>query len=243
MTNNTFWSNDPTILFQKEYIFELWPTPSMNYEQKLNAITRLIIIITILGYILTFSIRILMVGMFTILAIFLLFQFRKSKITNNNLKEGFSLNNDENYINQVKYYNKSITNPVTLETVLKTQFKEGNKKNPFSNPLLTEILDDPDRNAAPPAFNPEVDADIRKNVKKSVQYMNPEIKNSNKQLFSDLADNFDLDQSNRAFYSMPNTRVVNDQGAFSQYLYGGMISAKDGNAQALIQDNPRYNLY
>ena len=43
-----FWSNDPTVLFNKEYIFELWPTKDMCYEQKLNAITRLVILITIL---------------------------------------------------------------------------------------------------------------------------------------------------------------------------------------------------
>ena len=45
-----FWINEPTILLNKEYIFELWPTDSMCYEQKMNAITRLIILFTILKY-------------------------------------------------------------------------------------------------------------------------------------------------------------------------------------------------
>ena len=39
-----FWINEPTILFNKDYMLELWPTLNMNYEQKLNAITRLIIL-------------------------------------------------------------------------------------------------------------------------------------------------------------------------------------------------------
>jgi multisubunit Na+/H+ antiporter MnhF subunit len=64
-----FWSNDPTVLFNKNYIFELWPTTNMCYEQKLNAITRLIIIITILGYISTMSKRILVVGICAIISI------------------------------------------------------------------------------------------------------------------------------------------------------------------------------
>jgi hypothetical protein len=64
-----FWSNEPTILFNKEYIFELWPTSEMCYEQKLNAITRLVILLTILGYILTMSLRVLGVGVFTLLII------------------------------------------------------------------------------------------------------------------------------------------------------------------------------
>ena len=44
------WFDDPTILFNKDYIFELWPTDSMCYEQKMNAITRLIILFTIYYY-------------------------------------------------------------------------------------------------------------------------------------------------------------------------------------------------
>ena len=67
-----FWSNELTILFNKEYLFELWPTTEMCYEQKLNAITRLVILITILGYILTMSLRILGVGIITLLIIYIL---------------------------------------------------------------------------------------------------------------------------------------------------------------------------
>ena len=87
---------------------------------------------------------------------------------------------------------KSYVNPVTLDTVLSSDFKEGTKKNPFSNLLLTEINDEPNRNAAPPAFNVDVDEDITKSVKKSVQMMNPGIKNTNKQLFGDLWEQFQL---------------------------------------------------
>jgi hypothetical protein len=54
-----FWINDPTILLNKDYIFELWPSSDMYYEQKLNSITRLVILISILGYILTMSIKII----------------------------------------------------------------------------------------------------------------------------------------------------------------------------------------
>ena len=30
-----FWSNEPTILFNKDNIFQLWPTPKMTFEEKL----------------------------------------------------------------------------------------------------------------------------------------------------------------------------------------------------------------
>ena len=45
-----FWSNDPNILFQQNYIFEFFATENMSYEQKLNAITRSVIILTIIGF-------------------------------------------------------------------------------------------------------------------------------------------------------------------------------------------------
>ena len=48
-----FWTNEPTILFNKEYMFDLWPNQSMDYERKLNAITRLIILVSIFCYLTT----------------------------------------------------------------------------------------------------------------------------------------------------------------------------------------------
>ena len=241
-----FWSNDPTVLFNKNYIFELWPTTNMCYEQKLNAITRLIIIITILGYILTMSRRILIVGFLTLAVIFVLFKMRKQKVTKDMLNEGFSVQGNT----VTGLYDKtpnSIVNPATLDTILKTEFKEGNKKNPFSNVLLTQIMDDPNRKSAPPSFNVDVDEDITKNVKRAVQMMNPGINNTNKQLYGDLWEKFELDQSDRVFYSTANTQVEpGDQASFGQFLYGNMPSSKESGpdaAFARVQDSYRYTLY
>ena len=236
-----FWTNEPTILLNKDYIFELWPTPNMSYNQKLNAITRLIAILTILGFAITMSVKILFVGVATIAAIFALYKMQKQKITPQILAEGFS-----NEVTMSNIYGDTTTNPVTLESALKTDFKMGNKKNPFSNVLLTDIADDPQRKPAPPSFNPDVDEDIVRSTKKMVQELNPGIKNAQKQLFGDLYNNFELDQSNRVFYSTANTKVANDQGAFGEFLYGYMPSAKESNADgalARVQDNYRYTLY
>jgi hypothetical protein len=233
-----FWSNDPTILFNKNYIFEIWPTANMKYEQKLNSITRLIIFMTILGYIITISTRIFFIGIITIFIIFILFKMQLSTKNTNKDDEGFQ----SGFLDK----SKTIDNAETLSHVLKTEFQEGTKNNPFSNVLLTEIMDNPERKSAPPSFNPAVDQDIIKNIKKSVQTMNNGIKNTNKQLYGDLWANFELDQSNRAFYSTANTRVANDQGAFSKFLYGDMPSSKENNAAAAVQrvaNSYRYTLY
>ena len=237
-----FWANDPTILLNKNYIFEVWPTPNMDYNQKLNAITRLIFFFTAFGFAFTMSIKILFVGIVTIAAIFALYKMQKPKITPQILAEGFSgLDEDDNENDDNK-----MLNPSNLDEALKNNFKMGNKKNPFSNVLLTDIADNPKRKAAPPSFNPQVDEEIVKSTKKMVQSLNPSIKNTEKQLFGDLYNNWELDQSNRAFYSTANTKVANDQGAFAQFLYGYMPSAKESNADgafARVQDNYRYTLY
>jgi hypothetical protein len=239
-----FWTNEPTILFNKQYMLDLWPNSNMNYEQKLNAITRLIILVSILGYILTMSIKIIFVGIITLVIIFVLFKLKKQNLTKEMLNEGFTVQGNE--VTGMFDKTMSTTNPVTLESLLKTDFKEGTKRNPFSNVLLTEIMDEPDRKAAPPSFNPDVDEQITKDVKRSVQFMNPEIKNTSKQLFGDLYEEFNLDQSNRVFFSTANTRVNSDQGAFGKFLYGDMPSAKESTPEANIQrekDSYRYTLY
>ena len=240
-----FWTNEPTILFNKDHMLELWPNSNMIYEQKLNAITRLIILVSILGYILTMSTRILFVGIITLVIIFALFKMKKSKLTKEMLNEAFTIQGNE-VTGMFDKSSSTTTNPVTLESVLKSEFKEGTKRNPFSNVLLTEIMDDPNRKAAQPAFNPDVDEQITKDVKRAVQLLNPGIKNTSKQLYGDLYQEFELDQSNRVFFSTANTRVNSDQTAFGNFLYGDMPSAKESTPEGNIQrvkDNYRYTLY
>ena len=241
-----FWANEPTILFNKNYILELWPSPNMCYERKLNAITRIIFLITILGFIITGSYKMIITGFITIVVIFGLYKMRKQKLTSKIIKEGFSANLVNNDLLSPIDSAQVNINPDNLNSFVKTEFQTGDKRNPFSNVLLTDIMDNPERKAAPPSFNTDIDESITKNIKKTVQLLNPGINNTSKQLYGDLWENFELDQSNRSFFSTANTRVANDQTAYAQFLYGNMPSGKssgpDGDL-ARVQDNYRYTLY
>lgn len=237
-----FWSNEPTILFHKESIFELYPVENMSFESKLNAISRLVVLLSILGFLITMNWNFIIMGIITLTLIYAIYKFRKQKLTKK-IKEGFN-NPEPNIANSSISF--TTTNPVTLETVLKTEFHPVTKKNPMGNVLLTEIMDNPQRKSAQPAFNPDVNDDINRQTKKMVQYLNPGIKNTNKQLYGDLGQNYDFDWSMRNFYSMPNTRIENDQGAYSKWLYGSMYSGKDSGLEGAIErvkDNYRYTLY
>jgi len=221
MDNNSFWGNNPAILLNKNEILELFPTSNMNYNQKLNSITRLIILLTLIGFIFTFTIGIIYI-----------YYYLK-------LKEGFSTN--ANLANT--YGKQKILNPETLEESLKEDFYVNNSSNPFSNVLLPEISYNKNRKAAPPSFNPDVYEEITRTTKQMVQDLNPGIIDTDKQLFGDLGENFNLDQSNRVFYSTANTRVTNDQGAYAKYLYGDMPSCRGGDTLQCVKDNYRYLLY
>lgn len=215
-----FWTNEPLILVDKNYISELWPNSNMTQNQKMNAISRLIILLTCVGLIFSFSMKLLVTGIITLGIIVFLDYNKKKKSKNINLKEGF-------------------TNPEVYKK-LKSNFYQSNPGNPLSNVLLTEIHDNPERKAAPPAFNPEVENEINRNTKEMIKSLNPGQKNIDERLFKDLGDNFQFDQSMRNFYSSPNTLVPNDQTAFAEYCYGDMVSCKDGDALACERNVQTY---
>lgn len=239
-----FWSNDPTILFNKESILQIWPTQQMTFEAKLNAISRVVIIMSLLGFIFTRNWNLVIIGIVTLAIIFTLYKLRKQSIVSSLIKkEGFSVN--PSIQPSALSPSPMTTNPVTLESVLRSNFHPTTKKNPFGNVLLTDIADTPDRLAAAPSFNPDVYDEIDSAVKKQTQMLNPGIINTNKQLYGDLYQNYQLDNSMMRFYSTANTRVANDQGAFADWLYSNMPSGKSSGpdgALARTQDNYRYIL-
>ena len=248
-----FWSNEPTILFNTDNILQVWPQPSMSFEAKLNAISRFVIVLSILGFVFTMRPHFLVIGAITLAIILSLYKYRKQTIVNG-LTENFDNQEKKDASNKKNKNKKNVrkitpttftTDPVTLESMLRSEFHPTTKQNPFGNVLLTDIMDDPERKAAAPSFNPDVHEDITTAVKKQTQMLNPDIISTNKQLYGDLKDNYDLDMSMQRFYSTANSRISNDQGAFCTYLFGSMYSAKEDTpegAMMRVKDNYRYTL-
>lgn len=222
-----FWVKDPTILFDKKYIFDIWPKPKMEMNEKLNAISKIIIVLTVLGFALTRSHRILVTGIIT-LAVLVLFYYlnntdnqkknNEKKILNGIIKEGFTNSN---------FYEKE-----------KQHFTQPTSNNPLMNVLLPEINENPNRKSAAPSFNPAVENEINNVTKKRI-----ETELEDNEIFNDLGDNLEFNQSMRQFYSTANSRVPNDQTAFAEFCYGDMISCKQGNEMACVRDNARYRNY
>jgi hypothetical protein len=64
----TLWIHDYTILFQKDKL-QLWPTDDMTGDDKLNAISRFVILLSLLGFVLTQSLRFFWIGIVTLFII------------------------------------------------------------------------------------------------------------------------------------------------------------------------------
>ena len=210
-----FWLNNPNILFKSDEISHIWPTSDMSFEDKLNSITRLVILLTIVGYLITKNNKIILSGIITLGAIILLYKLK----TKNNKNEGFT-NAD-------------------IYSILKTDFTEPTVVNPVMNILLPEINDNPNRKEAAPAYNPLVEANINNQTKQFVvnNFNDPAIE---ERLFNDLGDNFTFDQSMRTWNTMPSTTIPNDQKGFTDYCYGDMIACRDidNNELACVRNAP-----
>ena len=72
--SDTFWLNNPLILVDKNHITEIFPIGKLSYVDKLNALTRIIIILSILGYFMTKSSKILISAAVTIVVIAIIYK-------------------------------------------------------------------------------------------------------------------------------------------------------------------------
>lgn len=116
----SFWIHDPTVLMASDQVTQIWPNAGMSSAQKLNAITRLVIVLSLLGYALTGNSRFAFMGAATV-AVVVAYQLAQPP-----LKEGL-----ETRVDPANY---------TMPT----------QTNPLMNVLLPEINAAPNRKPALP---------------------------------------------------------------------------------------------
>ena len=216
-----FWVNDPAVLVSKGEITQIWPAGNMSPDEKLNAITRLVIVLTVLGYLLTRTARIVVTGIVTIAAIIILRKTQRVK----EVREAAKKANKEGFVSPQVY------------AMTKDLYTPPSNKNPIMNVLPPERKYNVNRKPAAPSFNPAVVKDIDKSTQDFVlsNLGDPRLR---KKLFQDLGDAFTFDQSMRSWYATANTQIPNDQSAFAEYCYGDMISCKEGDPLACERNAP-----
>ena len=98
--------------------------------------------------------------------------------------------------------------------------------NPMGNVLISDYGTDPNRNGA--CFYPTVEPGVKKYLDNTFP--------------TDAADIYgSRNGANRAFYSMPNTTIPNDQTGFAEALYGKKFrpTCRDDQSMCTGTNNPR----
>ena len=201
-----FWLNNPRILFEKAYIFDLWPQPTMDFVQKMNAISRLVIILTVLGLLMTKSFKVFLSGFITLAVIC--------------------------YLNYIKRKGREGMSNVVVEEILDKNYQLPEKKNPLMNVMLTDYSDNPDRNSGAPAFNPIIEDEVNEKAKESI-ISNFDDSGTGNKLFANLGDNLEFEHSMRNFYTTPASEIPNNQNSFANFCYGSMKSCKEDNLECV----------
>ena len=211
--NVEFWINDPHILFNDKKIFEIYPKSNMSRTEKFNAISRVIIYLTILVLFISRDYKIIFFSIIILFFIVIIYYYLNKQDI---VKEKFS-NND-----MYDKYKHHFTNP--------------ENKNPLMNVLLPEIQDNPERNQGAPSYNDKVKDLINESTKNFVK-KNFKDDKIDERLFNDLGDKIEFENSMRHFFTNPSTTIPNNQKEFAEFCYGNMASCKDGNKKECTNNN------
>lgn len=91
------------------------------------------------------------------------------------------------------------------------------KNNPFMNVLMTDYTDKPERKAACGVTEEEIKSMMEENFDFN--------------LYKDTDDLFDRNNSQRQFYTTPNTTIPNDQESYAKWLYKSKPTCKEESIQ------------
>ena len=216
-----FWLYNPLVLFDKDEILEFWPNKNMTLTRKMNAIARTIIVLTLVGFLFTQSVKLLITSIITLVVLVVLYKTQYEKLQLESLKENAYRENFEG------------RNSDKFVDVFTDTFTTPTKKNPMMNVLMTDYTDNPQRKMAAPSYNKRIAERINdKSIKRN-------------KLYQDLGDNLAFEHQMRNFHSMPNTSVPNNQKDFAMFCYGSMKSCKEGDEDACSKNMRRLgnNIY
>lgn len=258
-SDNKFWLQDPKILYTDQNYLRFVPTHNMTNVQKLNAITRFciysIILLIIFGMTKKWIYIPIMIIIFSlcIYGIYVIDPDSKPKEINqilvNRKKEQFTtdentklndiviesgVTNSDGIVNlgRIQYapkygtdVEKSLYTLDELDDYRKYTCRKPTPDNPYMNPFIT----DHNNTNIPEACNSNDN-----NIKDEIT------KNFNRDLFMDVDDAFDKANSQRQFYTVPNTGVPSNLIDFANWLYKSPVTCKEDQEQCLRYEDIRF---
>lgn len=175
------WINDPSVLFSRDTWFKFVPMSYMDIPTSLNAIVRFTVYFSIIMS-MTDSKYLIAIPIVLVLTVVA-----------------------EKVFPQVRSLEAFKNAASILET-----YTRPTPTNPFMNPLLTEITDNPNRADAAPVTSKKV----KREIEKAFQHTSD--------IYMDTSDRFDMAQSMKTFHTLQSAKIPNDQDGFLKFLSKGI---------------------
>ncbi len=201
MINTPFWFTNPGILYEKDYLFEIFPFKRFDIVRKLNAVFRLSVYYSIIMYLIQKDFRYFSIPFVSGIITWVIWYKQNDTHSNTILQ---------------KSVNNQLDNLVQLND-LNTECRVPTKENPFMNPELFDYGTDSElKPKSCPSYN---NVGMQRRIEELF----------NEDLFRDVTDVFGKNNSQRQFYTVPSNQVPSDQGSFANWLYGTPPTCKEGN--------------
>ena len=206
MITTPLWYKKPSILYEKDYISEFYPSKRFDINRKLNAVLRTSIIYSLIMYLISKNNKYILIPL-VVMAVTWAIWTRLSDTRVDTIKEE-SMSNQLDDLIQIND--------------LDTECRVPTKDNPFMNPGVGEFSNDTIR--MPESCSSYNNVGVQRRVEQLF----------NEDLYRDMKDVFGKNNSQRQFYTVPGNQVPNDQGSFAQWCYGTPKTCKEGNSIACL---------
>ncbi len=198
------WYEDIAGFLGADSYYVILPMQNMTLEEKLNAIVRFFLYLGVIMMLLKGNYRYIFFGLVAALVTVVVYQNERRD------KEAA-----ERFLEATQ--RTIVDNKVCARSTV---------DNPFMNPTMLDITENPDR---PPACSLENEA-----VADVVET------NFNERLFRDVSDLYGNMSSQRQYYTMPSTTIPNDQTGFAEWRFGRGRSCKEGNGEQCFDNTYRH---
>tara|TARA_B100001057_G_C22684885_1_gene885267 strand:+ start:281 stop:1054 length:774 start_codon:yes stop_codon:yes gene_type:complete len=234
--HNNLWFNNINTLFTKDNFFEIIPNVDMNYNEKVNSITRFCMYLSLLLIVFTGNLNYLYLPLCVIILFYIVHIFKPEQVkdtftnkNNNNNNHSHTHTHNHNHNDNNDIYDDEVIHTVssqntTQEEINSEELLDNCRKPTPNNPLMNLQISDITSEDNIRACNSS-NKSIMENIDKSFD--------DRLYLGSEVVYNTRINQRN--FYTMPNTKSYNDQGAFAKWLYNTPVSCSMGKEQQLKQ--------
>ena len=201
-----FWYNQPNILYEKDYLFEIFPVKEYDIVRKLNSIMRFTIYYSIIVYCYNRDVNIFGVPLITALVTYFIF------------RNNTSIQNDV-YVTELMNDNPIVVNQPIEEHNIGCQLPT--KDNPFMNTSFVDIDADKELPKSCTSYD-------NKGVQRKIE------KEFSKGLYKNYTDIFGKENSQRQFVTVPGRDGIPDQNSFAKWCYRTTETCKEGNGLACL---------